>query len=88
MFEFEWRMLEKYPEIKDIFITPTTSTKNPAGRPIGRYNLLCTTENFVSLASRLYKELDSFCHEYLGHAVGVVSKFPGKYQDGQSSDIS
>lgn len=98
MFEFDLRLKETYPDIEDIFITPTTSGKNPAGRPIGRYNLLCDKEKFVSLARRLYNELDSFYNEYLIHkglestavdeTVGVVSKFPGKHQDGLASDIS
>jgi hypothetical protein len=98
MFEFEVRMRETFPEIEEIFTTPTTSATNPAGRPIGRYNLLCTKENFASLARRLYKELDSFYRYYLSQhgleatvldeTVGVVSRFPVKYRYGEASEIS
>jgi hypothetical protein len=98
MFRFSEVLTANYPAIEDIFSTPKTSELNPVGKPIGRYNLLCTKENFVDLATKLSAELAEIYQEYLiksdietsalDETVEVVSRFPGKRGLRQEDEFS
>jgi len=88
-FDFEEELRTAFPPIKDIFRTASTTARNVSGHYVGRYNLLCSTEDFVPLANELHDHLSPL---YIKHAtevhgvqlsngmepVLVVSKFPGK----------
>ena len=93
---FESVLRDRFPDITAVYSTPTTSSTNSFGTPIGRYNLLCHVDHFVSLAQQLGKELPSL---YLTHVaqhggtpvdtdepVAVTSRYPGssRYGDGDS----
>jgi hypothetical protein len=88
-FDFEEVLRTKFPLITQVFTMTSTHTRNVSGYYIRRYNLLCTTEDFVQLATKLQEGLSRL---YIKHAtevhptqfsdgmkpVGVVSNFPGK----------
>jgi hypothetical protein len=99
MFQFETRLQELYPEIEAVYSTPSTFTPNPAKRPLGRYNLLCSKANFLPLAQKLSTDLAPLYMKFLAQEddsfregdepVEMVSRLPGEgawWKD--SSDLS
>jgi hypothetical protein len=87
---FERELRTRFPTIKDVFTTASTTTLNEGGHYIGRYNLLCSVDNFVPLAKELHEHLSPL---YIKHVtevqklqelsqdmepVEVITKFPGK----------
>ena len=57
MFYFEECLRQEFPHIIDVYATARTAKPNSAGRPLGRYNLLCNTSDFVTLAQDLQTRL-------------------------------
>jgi hypothetical protein len=93
---FEKFLRNRFPAIEAVYSTPTTTSANPSGKPIGRYNLLCLVHQFVSLAQQLGEELSSLYNDHVAQhgvtpadtdePVAVVSRYPGssRYGDGDS----
>jgi hypothetical protein len=91
---FQSIQIHFHSQSKESDPTNKTFDLNPGGQPTGRYNLLCTKENFVTLAKRLSVELPPLYHDFmtqkgiessaLDETVEVVSNFPGEF--GQRSD--
>ena len=57
MFYFEECLRKEFPKILNVYTTKSTAKANAAGRPIGRYNLLCKTQDFIVLAQDLRNRL-------------------------------
>jgi hypothetical protein len=64
IFEFEIMLRQQFPEIESILPTSKSTAHNNHGLPIGRYNILCKTSNFSTLAKKLHQE---FTCLYLQH---------------------
>jgi hypothetical protein len=100
MFQFDVELRKTHPEILQVFRTPTTNYLNCGGEPIGRYNLLCKTKDFVTLANTLNTTLAETYRTFLQrmeistfdthHAedVCVVSRFPLARSPGSQTSIT
>jgi hypothetical protein len=94
MFRFEKILEKEFPSIKQILPTYTTDRANPAGQPVGRWNILCTDPTFHSLAQDLYQRMPKLFLDHLqsqgtvllegAEPVTVASSFRGKPSDGST----
>lgn len=57
MYTFERVLRKAFPLIKEVHKTQRTNRLNDSKQPIGRYNLLCNTNDFVTLARDLNERL-------------------------------
>ncbi|KAL3914286.1 MAG: hypothetical protein SGARI_000205 [Bacillariaceae sp.] len=94
-------VLQRFPEILDVYRTHSTYNLNSTGQPIGRHNFLCKQDKFLALARALHENLLPAYSTYLTskglefdpdtmEAVTVVSHFPGKpgFDEDDYSDSS
>jgi hypothetical protein len=65
MFHFSEILRANFSKNEDIFATPNTFDLNPGGQPLGRYNLLCTKDDFIELATSLSISLASTYQTFL-----------------------
>jgi hypothetical protein len=85
-FAFELTLRQHFPQIKAVLPTSKTHQSNFYGSPIGRYNLLCLTKDFASLAQQLSRNFPNLYHQHLHNqgtdfkqrlqAPRVVSRLP------------
>jgi hypothetical protein len=86
MWSFEVHLRHEFPAIKAVLDTPSTNTANANGLPINRYNLLCSTDDFVSLARDLHHRMTSVLETNVDlskispetEPAAVISRFPGR----------
>jgi hypothetical protein len=86
MWSFEPPLCKEFPAIKAVLDTPSTNTANASGLPINRYNLLCSTADFVSLARDLHHRMTSVLATTVDlsklspetEPAAVISRFPGR----------
>jgi hypothetical protein len=89
MFVFENKLLQEFqPKLLKILPTNLTDQPNPAGQPIGRWNLLCRREDFTDLAREMYDKLPTLYMDYIetleetvpegAEPITVRSRFFGK----------
>ncbi|KAG7357425.1 hypothetical protein IV203_002113 [Nitzschia inconspicua] len=100
MFEFDVVLRQKFPQILQVYRTPTTAYLNCGGEPLGRYNLLCKTTAFTDLARALHIKLAEAYHTFVQqistpqldttHAeeVRVVSRFPTPSTPGSQATLT
>jgi len=100
MFQFDVDLQKAHPKILKVFRTPTTNYLNCGGEPLGRYNLLCKSTEFVSLARTLHTTLAEMYTASIGktnftipeplHAepVCVISRFPTGSNPGSDTSLS
>jgi hypothetical protein len=94
MFRFEKIIEKEFPLIKQILPTYTTDRANPAGQPVGRWNILCTDPTFHYLAQDLYQRMPKLFLDHLqsqgtvlpegAEPVTVASSFREKPSDGST----
>jgi hypothetical protein len=96
MFSFDRILHREFPDIQEIFPTNTTTVRNIANQPVGRWNIVCKRTVFEKLARDMHERLPTLFAAYLqstekelpegAEPVTVVSRFKGKpSSDGDSA---
>ncbi|KAG7371967.1 hypothetical protein IV203_018109 [Nitzschia inconspicua] len=100
MFEFDVVLRQSFPQILQVYRTPTTAYLNCGGEPLGRYNLLCKTTAFTDLARALHIKLAETYHTFVQQIatpqldttheeeVRVVSRFPTPSTPGSQATLT
>jgi hypothetical protein len=64
-FDFELTLQQQFPQIIAVLPMSKTHRSNITGSPVGRYNLLCLTKDFVSLAQQVFWNFPNLYYKHL-----------------------